>query len=128
MANSVTQYTLDGAANDMLVRRLIHIDSDGSEESDLIIFNNSDFISDVSKGQLLWIKAKGSNCELIFSWDQDSDFEIVRLTPSQNETFFVGGLRGSNPNAAGATGDLFLTTDELTANDNVTIEILVKQA
>lgn len=129
MANTVTQTTLDGTATDTYVRRLIHIQSDGTEETDLVIYDNSAFVADTSAGELMWVRAWGSACTLIFEWDQDTDYEICKLNPSHNANHkhCTGGLRRSNPGDTGATGDLVLTTANLDANDVVTIEICVKQ-
>lgn len=128
MTNTVTQKTLEGSGNSNLVSRTIHIMSDGSEETDLIIFNNSDFIADVSKGRLVKVEATGSNCICILEWDQSTDAEICRFTPVNGfcmDFSKTGG--GGNPGAAGATGDLFLTTLNLDAGDEVTITIVVQQ-
>ena len=131
MANTITQTTLAGVGSDMQISRLIHITSDGSEETDLVIFDNSAFVADVSKGRLLKVKAFGNTCVCILEWDQTTDAEVCRFTPEGTfclDFMKYGGLTGSNPAAAGATGDLLLTTTGLDAGDEITIEIIVKQS
>lgn len=128
MPNTVTQKTLDGSGSDTYVSRNIHINSDGSEETDLVIFDNSAFIADVSKGRLISLKASGDSCDLIFEWDQSTDSEIIRINPGSGiDIDFIKLGGGGNPNGSGATGDLLLTTANLDNGDSVTITIVVKQ-
>lgn len=130
MANTVTQTTLNGSGSETYISRLIHIFSDGTEEADLVIFDNSAFAADVSKGRLLFVEANGSACSCILEWDQTTDAEICRFTPEDGfklDFASIGGLTGKNPGAAGATGDIVLTTTGLDAGDEVTIKIIVQQ-
>lgn len=128
MANTKTQTTIEGSGSDTFISRVIHISSDGTEETDLVIFDNSAFIADASKGRLLCVKANGSNCSCILEWDQTTDSEIIRFTPAdgfEHDFICLGG--GGNPNGSGATGDLLLTTTGLDAGDEFTIKIIVAQ-
>ena len=129
MANTVTQKTLNGSGTDLYITRVIQIASDGTEEADLVIFDNSTFCNDVSKGRVVYLELWGSACECIFEWDQTTDSEIVRTNPNEGNAKFdfvkIGG--GRNPNGAGATGDILLTTTGLDANDTLTIKMIVKQ-
>lgn len=129
MPNTVTQKTLHGSANSTLVSRIIHIQSDGSEESDLVIFDNDAFSADTSKGRLLKVCATGSSCTCILEWDQATDSEIIRFNPLEDfELDFMKLGGGANPAGTGATGDLTLTTADLDNGDSVTITIVVQQA
>ena len=129
MANTITQTTLLGSGTDTLVARHIHIVSDGSEETDLVIYDNSTLINDTSKGRLLKVEAHGADCVLRFEWDQTTDSPICSLNPADGQSeidlTYWGG--GSNPNGTGATGDIVLTTANLDSGDEVSIFMLVEQ-
>ncbi len=77
MANTVTQTTLEGSGTDMYISRIVHITSDGTEETDLVIFDNSAFGADTSKGRLLKVEANGSPCLCILEWDQMASVLIL---------------------------------------------------
>ena len=129
MANTVTQKTLTGAGSDTYIKRHIHISSDGTEESDLVIFDNSAFCADTSKGRLVCIKAWGASAELTFEWDQSTDAEIIRINPDGPIDVKLGSIgNASNPNGSGATGDILLSTANLDSGDIVDIIIVVQQA
>lgn len=128
MVNTVTQRTLQGGGSDKRIIRLINIASDGSEESNLIIYDNSTFCNNVAKGNLIAVRASGSDCVLSLSWDQTTDSPAISLNPAQTQHLcleHIGGI--PNPAAAGATGDLFLSTASLDAGDAVTLIIEVLQ-
>ncbi len=129
MANTITQQTLFGDANSKVVIRHIHIVSDGSEETDLVIYDNSTLMNDASKGVLDKVEAHGSSCILRLEWDQTTDSPICSVDPANNPCInfarMVGGRR--NPNGTGATGDIVLTTANLDAGDEVSLFITVRQ-
>lgn len=128
MVNTVTQKTLYGSAKSKKVIRQVHIVSDGSEESDLIVYDNSAFINDVSKGAVMEIAASGSSCVCRLEWDQTTDVPIASFDPAYTQKIcfkYFGGFH--NPNGTGATGDILLTTANLDSGDEVTLIITVKQ-
>lgn len=128
MANTVTQRTLIGSGSDKIIVRHIHIASDGSEESDLIIYDNSTFVNDVSKGRLVELWVSGSDAVIRLEWDQTTDSPAFVANPvSRGKWNFwsFGGI--TNPNGTGATGDLLLTTASLDAGDEVSIIIKIAQ-
>lgn len=128
MANTVTQRTISGSPSDKNVYVLINIVSDGTEESDLVVFDNSNFINDTSKGRLLEVMASGSSCQLFLEWDQTTDSPIVNLDPAYTQYLDFRSMRGiSNPNGTGATGDIILTTTNLDSGDVVTLLLHVEQ-
>ena len=128
MANTVTQRTVYGEASTKEVVRLITIVSDGSEETDLVIYDNSALIADVSAGSVMEIEASGSSCQLLFEWDQATDSPIAALDPAASPRLCFRRFGGiSNPGATGATGDVVLTTTNLDAGDVLTILLTVKQ-
>ncbi len=128
MVNTVVQRTVVGAGADRNIIRTIHIISDGSEESNLIIYDNSTLVNNVLKGSLKKVWVSGSDCVARFSWDQTTDVAVFAANPS-NGGFWdfseFGGL--ANPGATGATGDLFLNTANLDAGDELMIIIHITQ-
>lgn len=128
MANTVTQRTLLGSGSDKNIVRLIHIVSDGTEESDLVVFDNSAFVNDVSKGRLVEAWVSGSDCVARLEWDQTTDSPIMTFNPSTGGHWCFEQFGGiSNPNETGATGDILLTTGALDLGDELTIIIKICQ-
>ena len=128
MANAVTQRTLVGSGSDKCVIRLINIVSDGSEETDLVIYDNSAFVANTSKGKVLSVTATGSDCICRLEWDQTTDSPVISLNPiSGTKVNFhcFGGI--ANPGGTGKTGDLVLTTAGLDSGDEVTLIIEIGQ-
>lgn len=128
MANTITQRTLLGGAKDRYVVRQINIISDGSQETNTVVFDNSAFANDVSRGRVMKIESSGSSCVCRLAWDQTTDVTIASFDPvnSQSVCFKKEG-GNANPNGAGATGDILLSTTGLDSGDEVTIIITVKQ-
>lgn len=128
MPNTITQQSISAAAGDKIVVRHIHIVSDGSEETDLVVYDNSTLIADVTAGSVMKVEAFGSDCICRLEWDQTTDSPIVSINPaSGTEACFddFGGMR--NPGGTGATGDIVLTTAGLDAGDEVSLFITIKQ-
>ena len=129
MVNTVTQKTLFGDANTRKIVRSVNVESDGTEETDLIIYNNSDFAADVSKGRILRVWMMGSfTGSLFLSWDQTTDETAISLGQQDAYIDFrsFGGYQ--NPGATGATGDLFLTTRALANLDDFTLIVELDQS
>lgn len=128
MANTVTQRTLLGGANSKNVVHLITIVSDGSEETDLVVYDNSAFINNVNKGNLMAVRASGSDCVCRLEWDQTTDSPAVSLNPAHDQHMCFKSFGGiKNPKGTGATGDLLLTTSGLDAGDEVTLILEIAQ-
>ena len=128
MPNTVTQRTLVGNTDTKNVVRLITIVSDGSEETDLVIYDNSAFIANTAKGRLVGIRASGSACQSQLEWDQDTDSPVYVFDPSNSVDLCLRRFGGiPNPNGTGATGDLLLTTTNLDSGDVVSIIIEIEQ-
>lgn len=128
MANTVTQRVLSGSPSDKNYYKLINISSDGSEETDLVIYDNSAAINDVSRGKLMevWVSGNSGTCTL--EWDQTTDSPICSFDPVNTQYLdfrVMGGI--SNPAGSGATGDIVLTTANLDAGDMLTILLHVEQ-
>lgn len=128
MVNTVTQRTLYGSGTDRLIIRSIHIVSDGSEESDLVVYDNSTFMNNVAQGSLLKIQAVGSSCTCRLEWDQSTDAPVLSFDPSSMVTLDFSEFGGiNNPAGSGATGDLLLTTANLDSGDEVSLILYIKQ-
>lgn len=128
MTNTVTQRTLVGGGTDKNIYRSIHIVSDGSEETDLIIFDNSTFCNDVTKGSLRQVWLSGNDAVMRFEWDQSSDSPAFAGNPLNSNHWDFRGFGGvCNPNGSGATGDLLLTTNSLDSGDEIFIIIHIAQ-
>lgn len=128
MANTVTQRTLVGSGSDKIIVRSIHVVSDGSEETDLVVYDNSAFVADVAKGRLLSVMASGSDCNIRLEWDQDTDAPAFVVNPSNGGHFCFEKFGGiDNPGGTGATGDLVLTSSSLDAGDEFILIIRVAQ-
>lgn len=128
MTNTVTQRTLFGSGSSHLVVRSIHIVSDGSEETDLVVYDNSALINDVTRGKLIKVQASGSSCICRLEWDQSTDSPIASFDPAYTQELCFRKFGGvSNPNATGATGDIVLTTANLDSGDEVTLFLYILQ-
>lgn len=128
MANTVTQRTLFGSATTKKVVRVAHIIGVDAQESDLVIYDNSAFIADVTKGKINKIKVIGKNSGIArIEFDQTADSPIAVFGDQGGEVDFshIGGV--GSPGGAGATGDIVLTTVGLAANDEIAVYIEVDQ-
>lgn len=129
MANTVTQQTLWGNANTKRVVRAIHVISDGTEETDLVIYDNSAFVASVAKGKLIRAEIHGNFTGAVrLEWDQTTDAPIVAFGQNDYKVDYsrIGGH--ANPGATGATGDIVLTTTALANLDEFTVIIEVDQS
>src|SRR5258708_5900067 len=122
MVNTVTQTTLLCSGKDKNIIRRIKITSDGSEETNTVVYSNAAFCATPSKGTLMEIWALGADSIARLSWDQTTDVIACSVNPGSNKHICFrpfGGL--PNPNGTGATGDLLLSTANLDAGDEVTL-------
>ncbi len=112
MANTVVSRTLVGSGKDKRILLLITVTGDGTtQETNTVVYDNSTFINDVSKGNLVSITASGTSCQVSLAWDQttDSDAFVINPSASKHHCFKEFGGIG-NPNGSGATGDLLMST------------------
>lgn len=128
VANTITQTTLKGEADDREIYRIIHIYSDGSEETDLVVYDNSAFVGNSLRGRLMAVWAMGSAGVTRLEWDQTADYPAISVDPSNGIHYDFTRLGGiPNPGGAGATGDLVLSTSALDLDDELTLIIQVNQ-
>lgn len=128
MANTVTQRTLMGTGSERNVYRLIHIVSDGSEETDLVVYDNSAFVNNTAVGSLKQVWLSGSSCTVRLEWDQTTDSPAFAGDPASGNYWDFRGFGGiTNPNGTGATGDLLLTTGSLDSGDELMLLIHIVQ-
>lgn len=125
MANTITQR--DQFVGPYRVYRFVHIVSDGSEETDLIVFDRSTYDSVTNQGRVMSIRACGSTCVCRLEWDQSTDSPISSFDPAYSQYMCYEKLGGiCNPGGTGATGDILLTTANLDSGDEVTLIIEVR--
>lgn len=128
MPNTVTQRTLLGSGSDKTIVRSIHVLSDGSEETDLVVYDNSAFVANTTKGRLVEVWASGSDCIARLEWDQDTDSPAFSLNPSNGGYWDFRSFGGiDNPAGTGATGDLVLTTSGLDSGDELHLIVKISQ-
>lgn len=128
MANTISERTLLGAGADKTIVRLIHIASDGTEEADLIVYDNSNFVNNVSKGVLEEVWLSGNDSVARLEWDQTTNSPAFTGNPSTGGYWDFRSFGGiGNPGAAGATGDLLLTTTSLDPGDELMLIIKIRQ-
>lgn len=129
MANTITSRTLSGSPSDKNLYLLINISSDGTEETDLVVYDNSAFFNQPTKGKLLEVWASGSSSQLSLEWDQSTDSPIANFDPAYTQYLDFRSFGGiTNPNGTGATGDILLTTANLDSGDVVTLILHVEQS
>lgn len=117
-----------GSGSERNIYRLIHIVSDGSEETDLIVYDNSTFMNDVNGGSLKQVWLSGNDCTVRLEWDQTTDSPAFAGGPQNGAHWDFRGFGGiTNPGGTGATGDLVLTTSNLDAGDEVFLIIHIVQ-
>ncbi len=131
MANTtvITHLRGPGALKDGLHVIHIHLISDGTNESNLVAFDNGDSSgpNNVLKGILMGVKGNGKCTGAVrLAWDQTTDFKAVSFNPAVGNLDLcdIGGI--ANPGGAGATGDLLLTTTGLASGDEFVLLIYIQ--
>lgn len=129
MANTKQLTVLQGGASDPEVVVHLHLISDGSQETNYVVFDNSTLVNNVAKGRLMevWFDGKISGVARL-NWDQTTPFKAVSLkanTDNYVDFRCIGGI--ANPNGSGATGDLTLTTTGLASADEFFLIVRIRQ-
>lgn len=128
MPNTVTQRTVLGGGSDKNIIRTIHILSDGSEETDLVVYDNSALVADTAKGSLMQVWLSGNASTIRLEWDADTDSPCFAGDPQNGNYWDFRGFGGiTNPGGTGKTGDLVLTTAGLDNLDEVFLVIHISQ-
>lgn len=120
-ANSVVQY--------------VSIASDGSEETDLVIYDSSAVATALGKTDTLHcrlnsIRFVSNSAAGVFTIEWDADTDVLALplpfggSPLEMDFREIGGL--INKGSTGRTGDITLTTTGLAAGDSLTIILDVR--
>lgn len=130
MSNSKTNVLLQGGGvNDKYAIIKFTLISDGTQETNTIIYQNSTYIKNVAKGNLMevWCLGNGAGVARL-NWDQSTPAIACSLSIAscrhQNFRSF-GGIH--NPNGSGATGNLTLTTTGLAAASEFTLILVIAQ-
>jgi len=123
---SMTSRTLVGSGSEKVLVLLRTIT--GADETNTIIYDNSAFVNNTAKGNLMGYMISGSDSLVSLAWDQTTDSPIVSVnpvnSPKANYKKF-GGIH--NPNGTGATGDMLVTTSGVGAGETVTIILWIHQ-
>jgi len=130
MANVVTNTKI--SQNSKRVIYYITIDSDGSEETNLVLHDSSAIATAVGKADPLTctiksfygsLQAAATTATAKIKFDADTDVLALALVPNApvelDDLKCFGGL--SNTAGTGITGDLTLTTTNLTSGDSIVI-------
>jgi len=137
MANTITKQTLADGERNLIVK--VHLASDGTEETDLVLIDVSDYNGAASGGlRHPWTEVKiekidftglANAASLTFSWDADANVKAFTVNPGNNSSPLdwcrVGGL--INNAGTGKTGDILLTTTGLASGDELTFTLYMKK-
>lgn len=131
MANTVTRTVVQKGSHVSVI--YLTIQSDGAEETDLVVYDSSTDSaagSDPldSKIRKAWYSlSAASTARAFLEWDATTDVLALDLpAANQGELDFtpIGGL--PNTSGAGKTGDILLTTTGLEAGDSLTLVLEVE--
>lgn len=128
MANTIVSRTLVGSGNSKRLVLLINLTSDGTQETNTIIYQNSSFANDVTKGNLQAVRALGASCQVTLTWDQTTKSDALTINPAACEKHCFrefGGIH--NPHGTGANGNLLLTTLGLASGNKFTLVLEIDQ-
>lgn len=121
-----TSQVLQGAGKDKSVVILYTIS--GADVTDEVIFDNSAFCNDPTKGVVMGYMISGSDCLVNLEWDQTTDSPIVAVNPINSPKANMSKFGGiPNPSGTGATGDILVTTAGVAAGEIVTIILWIYQ-
>ena len=130
MANTNTNTRLI-LGNSKVVQYLT-IASDGTQETDLVVYSSSAVASALGKTDLknskirsLQYISSGAAVVTKLEWDATTDVLACALSRYDTKMNFdhIGGLK--NTGGAGKTGDILLTTTGLAAGDSLTLVLVV---
>lgn len=133
MANTITNTTiLDGS-----VHRVVYltIASDGTEETDYIVYDSSSFTGtdslDSTIEQVWWSSSSATTAGVPanFKLEFDATTDVLALALPANDAVHLdfrpmGGLK--NTAGSGITGDITLTTLGLVSGDSLTLVLQVR--
>lgn len=132
MANTITNTRI--ILGERRIVQYICIDSDGSEETDLVVYDSSVVATALGKADpldcsILAVQYSSNAVVGIIHLEFDANTDVLAhafpVTNSQQMDFReYGGL--NNTSGTGKTGDITLTTTGLAAGDKVTIILQVR--
>lgn len=133
MANTVTNFR--AIAGTKRVVQYVNIASDGTEETDLVIYDSSAVATVLGMTDSLHCKINNitySTSSVLgvvkLEWDADTDVLAWSLPPYSGHGFYdfsrYGGLE--NQASTGITGDITLTSTGLAAGDSISLIIEVE--
>lgn len=123
---SIVSRILQGEGNEKSVTILITVS--GADVTNSVVYDNSTLINDTSKGCLMGYMISGSDSLVNLTWDQTTDSPILAANPVNSPKGNMSKFGGiHNPNGAGATGDILLTTLGVASGEIVTIILWIYQ-
>ncbi len=141
MANTITNTTIV-KGRDLVVNQIL-IDSDGTEETDLVVYDSSAVATLLGKTDPL--KCRLMRAQFVFqnaatvatlTFEYDANTDVIALPVSMavlaNGGFTdmdfndCGGIENLANAAAGATGDILLTTTNLDSADRILLNLFVR--
>lgn len=134
MANTVTNVTLVKGIKEVV--KYVTIASDGSEETDLVVYDSSAIatdlgVTDPTDSTIISICATVSaaaTARAFLEWDATTDvlaFNLPAGDTTKANFRCIGGL--PNQGGAGITGDITLTTTGLEAGDSISLVLHVRR-
>lgn len=130
MANTITNTRL--VLGNSKVVQYLTIASDGTQETDLVVYDSSVVAGLLGKTDPLNSKIRsmtyvtsGAAVVAKLEWDATTDVLALALPKSDDHMCFdhIGGLK--NTAGTGKTGDILLTTTGLAAGDSLTLILVV---
>lgn len=130
MANTITNTTL--MLGNSKVVKYVCIASDGTQETDYVLYDSSAIAASLGKSDPLNCKIRSLQCfsssaaaVMKLEWDAATDVLALALPLRDVDVCFdsFGGLK--NTAGTGKTGDILLTTTGLASGDSVTIILTV---
>ena len=127
MPNTITSQTIQDGTYALVVK--VHLNSDGSEETDLVVVDASTFSPAFTNAQLLALDiiVAAPTLQARLEWDANTDVPICTIGPTSLQLDWrkFGGL--PNNAGTGVTGDILLTTLGLVSGDQLTMVFYLKK-
>lgn len=133
MPNTVTNTRI--LANTQRVIQYVCIDSDGAEETDLVVYDSSAVataigIQDPLTCSIVKVRYVSNSAAGVVHLEFDATTDVLALalpfngSPMEMDFRDIGGLK--NTSGVGITGDVTLTTTGLAAGDKITLILEVR--
>ena len=126
MPNTVTKRILNDGARNFVTH--VHVNSDGTEETALKLYEASDANPAFTSARLHKIDfAMAGNFQAVLSWEGTPNRPIMTLGNDQSGRHDLSDRSEVNDLPAGATGNIVLETTGIAANDEIDIVLYLKK-